>query len=539
MPSTTPASTSTTVAAGVGAPPIAASFPGASAVGGGIGWRSDLFPITLGLYDVPGMARTQGVGYLGSSATPNAPMSAEDVFNSVSTALKAPGATYYVAQGGSDSNAGTSQGAAFRTLKQAQTAANAGGVPTLIYVVAPTGTPQLSRDEAFCRQYGFGTAQLSPTVDTAYVALGGRVKLGTYDVTATYTWAADTTYTNTYSTTLAQVDRIVNLLGWDEFGNYPDLTYIASANGSGAIVNRTPDSWTQDTGTGKLHVNRRDGAAVSTSNTRVYRASSYTFYCNSQVSIYFGDGGIVNSSGVPNTFPAAGFDMEGGCSVGYVSGCIAYSLSAPTSSKLVAVVAKNCTFKYCGGIINTGGRGVSVDSLYGLSYFDRCRADANITDGFNHHNYAGSAFSAMLTMNCTGFDNGRTTATSCNGWTSHETTIGADIAGHYKGNKGGTCRSIDSSKSYFLGTLVENDKGDIILGGAAGLLQPDAFSVLSNAIYYCERTKTLGPAAMNSYATESSTAAIYLKNLWGTGGQTSPVPAGITAGGPGTIAAFT
>ena len=438
-------------------------------------------PIPPGFpYDLEGISFTlQGyVPQTGCQATTS--KTPEQLFDTYSTARSAPGATFYVATNGSDSNNGLTSGTPFLTMSKAITAANTAAVPSKIYVAAGT-YPRSSAPN-------FGTVY--PAVDIAWIA-SGNVIVGSFDQ---YTApSADATYTNTYSWALASVDRVIDLLNLDQYGRYQNLLNVSSA----PICNRTPNSWYTNGTT--LYINRGDGAAVTNANTRVYRATVNVFMMNANVNQYFGDDGLTYS----------GFNFEGGQYGGLATTSI---VSGGVGRKIL--VAKGSSFCYAGGVLSTAGRGVALDSFNGAAWFFNCAADRNFTDGFNAHNTYSATNCVMVTVNCSAHGNGENPAQSNNGWTSHENVTGVDIAGYYRGNHGGTCRSINSSTSLFAGTLVTDDFGDVAFGGA---IPPTAFRVDNTATYYCFQTAVNMAAGTIAYNATSG-ATIKLRQAWPTRG---------------------
>lgn len=406
---------------------------------------------------------------------------AKQVFSGYSVAQSAPSATYYVSTTGSDSNNGTSSGTPFLTMSKAITSANTGGVPTKIYVAAGT----------YYRSSSPNYTSVVPTVDIALVATGGRVIVGTFDsFTAP---SKDGTYTNTYSYARSSVERVVDIGNLDGNGHYMPLTLAPSA----AVCNITPGSWYTDGTT--LYIQRADGAAVTATNTRVYlTAGNLTMGSATAVNLYIGSG--------DNGF--SGFDFEGG-----QYGCLTAGFSASPGTQKI-IVAEYCTFRYAGGRVSTSGNGVTLDTFYGWAWFFNCDVSRNQSDGFNAHNTSGTATMGIITVNCSGFDNGlaqsKVSGTqSCQGWTSHENCMGADFAGRYEGSFGNGARSINTTVSLLAGTYVTKCQGDLVYGGG---LVPAAFQTDNTAVYYCFRTKAEMQGGQYAYYAVGGT--IYLKQSW-------------------------
>ena len=478
-PGSTPVTKSASLAqivAAVGANAVSYTCPMPT----GFNWDNTHFPITVSVYNPPGVGRAVGV----VSVTP------ESLFDSFSTARSAPSATYYVSTTGNDSNSGLTSGTPFATLNKAVLTANAGGVPTMIRV-APGFYYRTS-----------GVLGISTTVDVAWMADGGRVTVsGGDNFTAP---SHDGTFTNTYSWARANVDKVLDTKQLNRYGNYGELVNVATA----AICNVTPNSFASVSGT--LYVNRADGAQPTTSNTIVLLSAGTVSglpYVRTATNVFVGG---IN--------PGNGFDVQGASQ----NGAMDIYIASPTATQHVCVV-KDSSFKYAGGIVNVAPRGVSVDSFNGLTALFNCRADANATDAFNFHNSNAANGEYFICVNCTGFDNGRNPNTSNNGWTSHDNVVGIDVAGYYDGNRGGSCRSINTAQGWLVGTYVKNDQGDIAFGGS---IPPTAFQVDNTAVYWLESPKVDMPGSTNGYVVNGVGTAIHLRNAW---------PTGTTNSGSGTI----
>ncbi|UDL14873.1 hydrolase [Arthrobacter phage Sarge] len=436
----------------------------------GLGWDTTNFPFIALLRDYPGTPRSMAE----LNTTPEA------IFDAYSTARSAPGATFYVSNSGLDTNNGTTAGTPFKSIWKAVAAANTAAVPSKIIVAA--GTYFRTNNP----WYNGGTGVI-PTVDIAFIADGGRVITGTMDPPGTPT--KDATQTNCYSYAVSSVNRVQDMVNFNAFGNQVEYQNVATA----ALCNATPNSWNLTSGT--LYINRRDGAAVTNTTTRVFRPSTSCFTFSNPVNIYIG-----------GTAGNDGWDCEGGSNIGVLA-----AFTNPPGTTRHVLIVKNSTFKYGGGVSDTVTRGVSVEGWQGLAWFSNCRADANQTDGFNFHNVYGATNRNGLTTNCTGYDNGRYPNQSNQGLTTHEDWVHVDIAGHYAGNHGGTVRCINTSKTWLAGTWVENDLGDQAYGGS---VPPTAFRVDDTAVFWCDRTKVTMPAGGYSYVVSTGTAAIHKRDAW-------------------------
>jgi hypothetical protein len=416
-------------------------------------------------------------------ATGNAGITPEAMFDLFSSARSAPDVTYYVGAGGVDTNSGTDTSHKLLTINKAIALANAGGFKAKVVLDGME----------FARN--IGPAGLAPTNDIYFTTASGRATVGTFDNFGTFT--VDATYTNCYSLALTNIDRLCNRLVQNAYGNNTDHSFIATPATLNTTTPTTSDLYSTD-GT-KVYVRRIDGAVPTPTNTRLYRAAVSLFKFTTAVNVF-----------VEN------IDAEGGST----NAAFDYLLSA-TSALTRVFVGKNSTAKYVGGTVNTTARGFGIDSMKGLAYLYGCEGSANATDGINFHDTKGSGLQ-YLTVNCSGKDNGRGTAASCNGHTSHETCIGIDLAGFYPNNRGGSVRHVNSAKVLLAGTY-SSDIGDIALGGAT---PPTAYQVDNTATMWCDRTKDGMTSGQIAYLASTGTT-IHKRNV-----HTS---AGGSSGGGGTM----
>jgi hypothetical protein len=430
-----------------------------------LGWDHALIPVNITI--------TESLNGLVVGSIDRTP---QELFNLKSTAISAPGATFYVSTTGSDSNNGLTLGTAFRSIWKAIDAGNAANVPTKILI----SSGEYSRANGFV-----GGTNAGPVVDMAFIAdqsAGYRVTAGTWDVVTGFT--LDATYTNCYSkASVANCTGVIDRTTTNRFGNRPELTQVATA----ALCNVTPNSWALVSST--LYIHRADSAAPTETNTRYFRDSS-NYKIAAQVNVFNSGIDLQGSNGVYNVF--------------HIN-----SPATSTPATLNIIVNYDCSFKY-GGVYagSNGGRGIGAINWYGGIVNINCNSTANANDGFNLHNPQSSTNAKWLNLNCTGLDNGRGVQ-SVNGFTLHENCIGIDIAGVYDFNRGGTIHNIDNSKVYLLGTLVKNDQGDASAGGG---IPPVAVRMAGSAKAWCERVRIEMPPGTLAYQAAGSTSAIYLKD---------------------------
>jgi len=429
-----------------------------------------------------------------SLATGDAGITPEALFDGQSAARANPGVTYFVGAPGSsptpsDSNNGLSTGAPLASITKAIQLANASGQSTAKVNIA---------SGEYVRAIGpVGTV---PTIDIAFVATGGRVTTGTFDSFGTFT--LDGTFTNCYSLALTSIDRLCNRLVQTGFSTYgvqtnKDFTKLADPTTLNATTPTTADLWATDAS--KIYIRRVDGAVPTPTNTRLYRSGVTLFSFTTAVNVYLEN-----------------IDAEGGNSAATFD----YRLTASSALKRV-FVAKNCSAKYAGGVVNTGSRGFGIESMKGLAYLYGCEGSANASDGINFHDAQANGLQ-WLTVNCSGTDNGRLASTSNNGHTGHEGCIGIDLAGYYPNNRGGSVRHVNTSKSLFAGTYSSD------LGDGVGTT---AFQTDNTATMWCDRCKpnfaSGNPAYLDYNASAGTT--INLRNPHANSG---------THGGSGTIGSY-
>lgn len=424
-----------------------------------IGWDSNTYPIAPSYSMGFGGEMRGGIG-----------MTPEQLFDLFSTARSAPANTYYVdIATGSDSNSGTI-GARFKSIKKALETGNASGSPYAVIV----------KPGAYDRANGVtGTSAVAPTQDMALLAEDGLVECGSWDSFSAP--SLDVTYTNCYTIAQSTVLRVLDLAARKSDGTYRELMNVASA----AICDKRPGTWASVAGT--IYVNRADGAAVTTSNTRLIRQAVQLQMGNtSQVCVFIG-----------GTTELGQWDFYGGDTVG---GFRQVATSPSGSGK--CTVVKNAAFRCVGGFGQLGTRCVTADSYPGLVAFFNVHAAASATDGFNFRNTNGASPPPhVLTVNCTAEDIGYPGATSCNGWTLHDNVIGIDICGRYMSGAGGTVHNINSSKSALIGTTVGGDVGDTHNGGT---IKPTAVRAAHTAEIQMYASPVLQQAGFHLHAVDTS-----------------------------------
>lgn len=436
-----------------------------------LGWDQTNFPLSISLIDYDQGRRSLGSVTLDPRTFP-------------SYAACLAGLTVWASPSGSDATGNGSQASPYRSIWKAQQAVNASAAPGTVKVVG--GSPGIyTKDQNF----SISVSTNVPTVDTLYMATGGRVVSHT---AGNVTWAADTTPCCS-TATRSSVYRVVDLLTKDRDGIYREFVNVSSA----ALCRLLPWTWNL-TGT-TLIVNRGDGLTAADANTRAYLNLTNFQATGVALNLFF-----VGQN------PGDGFDFEGG-TAGALNGSFTTAGAVPK-----VIFASDCTFRYAGAYGTTNnGNGISVNSFVGLAMFDKCDASANQSDGFNFHDVHALGGCYFLTVNCSGYRAGLPGSVSNNGWTAHEGTIGIDVAGLYSDGAGCTAHVIDTVKAFMAGTTCRKSRGDIALGG--GFL-PSEFRTAGTAQMWCFNTRAQ-PANSGAWAyqaTDSST--IRKRTAWPTDG---------------------
>ncbi|MBS0354028.1 MAG: hypothetical protein JSR83_09030 [Proteobacteria bacterium] len=327
---------------------------------------------------------------------------------------------------------------AFKTIKKAQDTLNAGGVPGRIKV-------KIRKGVVFNRVAGAAPWPI-PTVPTLAEGDGpGRAKVRMSDSLA-WTLQSGTMYW----ATRANVSRVFDTLNEDdEFGNYVELKKVADET----VVATTPGSWAQGAGanSGKVYVNRLDGAAVTDSNTAVML--------------------VTNVLKLDDTTPSGcgffNFEFEGGYPVDVVG------TSAAAADK--RFVFKNCGARYshlafnnwrlrdCPGLISL----IECDGFYGGA------------DSFNvHWSLGGQSKLYVYYYKCRSRYNGLLGNLSNNSETGHETCVVLSVMPDLGSSFGGEVAYINDSQLFIVEPTVLDSRGDVVFGGG---FDPVTIQALDNA----------------------------------------------------------
>lgn len=359
------------------------------------------------------------------------------------------GTAYYVnPTTGSNANSGLTLGAAVQTIANAITKGQAGGVPFRILPAA--GLYPRNRSVV---------TLAATTPDFAIIPQGGRCVFTTHDA---LTWTDDASGNNTYTAPRTAVTRVVDMSTLTANGKYTELTKRADADVAGVRANA--GSWCQNGANVVVH--RADNGVVTDSNVRAYVTSD-----------------LLNLSTYATSVYVENVDFEGANGVHIAGG-----------ARNTAFV--DCSVRYVGSSASLidGFRIINMDGLFFASGTD---ASANCKDGFNITTSAGAQVTYGLLVNCTGYENGRFTATSTNGLTAHSAQhIVCDIGGSYASQtEGENIAFVGGSKLWALGTVC---------GSAAGSRYDILASNSGTAVYLENTTSNDGLSLV-----ASDSAAIY------------------------------
>lgn len=409
---------------------------------------------------------------------------------------------YYVdVTNGNDTNNGSTWALAFKSIYKCNVAGNADAQAGIKCLVKP-GTYYRSNSILGASSTGF------PLKPVAYVCDGTATTPCVVTTADSLTWGADATFTNTYSASRTNVDKVLNLTSTTANGDYAEMLYVATAT----LANTTPNSWSQVSGT--VYVHRTGEEAVTNTNTRALLGNVDVIRNTATpVSHYFG-----------GTKPTSAWQLEGG----------RYGVLHSTGTFSGNIVGRNVKFSYSGGKVSTmansagfGNNGVKIDNMTGLFACINCNANANSNDGFNYHNTNGQLYA--ITINSVGKDNGREGWVSNNGLTGHENVVSIDINGDYDGDYGGNVHFIGTSKLWGVGTKSYNSMGDTTLTG--GGTNPAQFKTQDSAKMWLDGVMALQtPGAGGTPATLNAqdTSAIYTRNAMLSGTATNAAGATIT-----------
>lgn len=324
---------------------------------------------------------------------------------------------YWVSTTGNNANSGLTKALAKRNIHAAITAGNTAAVPYTINILPGT----YWRSENF----NDGTNTVQPSQSCRIRAPYGRVVCLT---ASKLTWSAATA--PRYTTTRSNVKRVVDLLNYDENGDYVELTLVESS----AAVSATPGTWYTDNTS--VWVNRADGAVVADGNTAALMT-------------------VVN--GIENT-SSGNMWVEGIYQVGGVEGCIRARNN--TSGRLFI---DGCRFSH-----NTNATGSDQVLILNIELVVARNSSSNRAqrDGWDITGFSGDVADGVF-VDCVARGSGTvTTTTSNNGFTNHSGSAAICINCDSSGSTGAefACEGADTVL-VCAGTSGFGGIGDIAAGG--------------------------------------------------------------------------
>lgn len=344
-------------------------------------------------------------------------------------------ATYYVSTTGNDSNTGASWAQAFLSINKAIAVGNAAAVPYLVYIAA--GTYQ------FYFSFGDASGATVPSQSCAFIAKGGRVVSTMSVPDFQTTWGLDTGTTYKVTGSLiggpTKMQRVVALDLLDQYGDYTEWQYVATP----ALCRTTLGSWSVDGTT--IYVNRSDGAACTTANTRM-------FY-NSQ------NGPASTTSG--NMY-CEGIDFEGG------------NLAVMTCQSNVngRMVFNNCSFKWSSNLTASSDNTVVAYNVDGVALIN-CTLARGQNDGLASHVQSAKTAFIIQINGCTHHMGSPYAkgiggvSTSCNAITTHDSGRSVSINSVMHHCAGGTSAHVLGAQHWSVGDYCYSSAGDLAQGGSA------------------------------------------------------------------------
>jgi len=371
-----------------------------------------------------------------------------------------------------DSGDGTTWATAERTIGAAIDNAIASGQPTRILVKSGI----YPRNRSICNSNSSKVLTAPITIESVY----GDVVTGVFD---------ELTYTKTAG---------------------QDFVYEAARSNALAVIDPSSKS---SRALDKLYT-KVDSIAACNSLAGSFYTDNVTVYIHS-----------FNSSPVSNgnalvTLSVIGASFTGNHNV-YMSGikCFGGNTGALTvkGGQDNYFVVDNCSFQlaYRGGGTLEPKDGCEI---LGCKMFAAFNSDASINskDGFNLH-IEGAVEPSMLTVNCTGFDNGQidSTSTSNNGITVHDGLKAIDIGSTWLGSVGTNAGHVgDGTQVWHFGSAAGQSAGDIINGGP---INYGGFGAWSGAaeVWLDDCTDF----STDRGVTASGTASAYIRDHSGTGAK--------------------
>lgn len=294
---------------------------------------------------------------------------------------------------------------AVRTIYRAFELGNATGAAYRVAI-----KPGLYQESSFTKN-----GQREPSHPVAILGWGGavRYRTGPHSVT----WADQG---GTFTTSLSAVRRVFRSDETTEAGIARELTQVEDEG----VCAATPNSWCDVSGT--IHVNI--GAVPGPSDIILLRSFHGARFLSHSHDLYLED-----------------IHCEGG-----ITGTLHCDATATRN-----IVGVRSSFRYAApSNPNAPYDAVRIRRTKGLCAFFDCDASGGAKDGWSFHE-DGNAGMEVLLENCRGTGNGAGTATSCNGFTTHDGVVAALLGGVFGYSSNGTeLHCIQNTKTWCLGTTA-------------------------------------------------------------------------------------
>ncbi len=340
-----------------------------------------------------------------------------------------------------------------RSIHAAFVAGNAMGAPYRVIVKAGQ-----YEESAFTRN-----GNDEPSQPVAILGWGGTVQYRTGPFSANWSDAG-----SSYTTPLSAVRRVYRTDTLDVHGLYTELIKASDLS----TCQATNNSWFDDSGT--VHVNI--GQAPGAGGIALIRSFHGARFMSHAHDLYLED-----------------IHCQGG-----ITGALHCDAVADRN-----VVGVNCSFRYSApSNVSAPKDVVQIRRTNGLVAFFDCDASGGAEDGWSFHE-DGHAGLHVLMQGCMGYKNGAFTATSCNGFTTHDGVHAIDLGGSYGYSRNGTeVHCIQTTHTWLAGTRAVARDVD---GSSV------AFKCSNQSFMWMQDSVADASGSATNYAIEANGGTVYTK----------------------------
>jgi len=340
-----------------------------------------------------------------------------------------------------------------RSIHSAFVAGNATGAP--YRVIVKSGQYE---ESAFTRN-----GNDEPSQPVAILGWGGPVQYRTGPFSVSWSDAG-----GSYSTPLSAVRRVYRTDVPDALGLYTELAKAADL----ATCQATNNSWFDDSGT--VHVNI--GQAPGAGDIALIRSFHGARFMSHTHDLFLEN-----------------IHCQGG-----ITGALHCDAVADRN-----VVGINCSFRYSAPSNASNPQdAVQIRRTNGLVAFFDCDASGGAEDGWSFHE-DGHAGMHVLLQGCTGVGNGAFTATSVNGFTTHDSIRAIDLGGSFGWSRNGTeVHCIQTTQTWLAGTRAV--ARDVDGSSVAFKCSNQSFMWLQDSVADAQNGAT-------NYAIEANGGSVYTK----------------------------